>query len=202
MAHQGWRIVCETSFRKILKESDQLAHIRWDNHGTDACAPCKSLRYSLYNSRSDERVLESEQALNVHIRQALDLRQKMEEVIEIAQTEWNLSFPVSLALACFSFDYASGLKLPDIWEETQADWIAKTFGLDVLLFGIQMKAPGNTMHTFILRRWHTSILILSYLFFICSSRKILSLVTGESCMHTLTAVVDRIETSTCCLLDQ
>ena len=109
------RIISESSFRRILKESDQLAHIRWDNHGTGACATCKSLRYSLYNSRSDERVLESGEALKVHIRQALDLRQKMKEVIEIAQTEWNLDrllFPVRLALACISFDYASGLKLP------------------------------------------------------------------------------------------
>ena len=193
------RIICETSFRKILKESDQLAHIRWDNHGTGACATCKSLRYSLYNSRSDERVLESEQALSVHIRQALDLRQTMEEVIEIAQTEWNsddLSFPVGLALACISFDFASGLKLPGIWEETQADWIAKTFGLDVHSFGITNEGARQYNAYFILRRWHTSILILSDLFFICSSRKILSLVTRESCMHTLTAVVDRIETST------
>ena len=63
----------------------------------------------------------------------------MTEWMEKAASEWKKQrnlFPFRLALASICLDFASGLKLPGLWEESQADWIAKTFGLDVHLFGI------------------------------------------------------------------
>ncbi len=115
------RIISLTSFRRIIKTNDSLKHIRFDSHGTGACATCKALRYTLFNSRSDDRVIAAGHALEVHVRQALDLRQRMTEWMEKAESEWenhrNL-FPLRLALACICLDFASGLKLPSLWEES------------------------------------------------------------------------------------
>ena len=44
------RIISLSSFRRIIKTNDNLKHIRFDSHGTGACATCKAIRVRMIAS--------------------------------------------------------------------------------------------------------------------------------------------------------
>lgn len=134
------RILSDTSFRFILKTSEALRHIKFNKASTGNCRICKTLRWTIYNARSEARMNEASEALKVHIRRADLLRTIMNERIKKCQSVYYTHMCKDrngrLECAMISYDYASNLQLPSTCQETQDDWMANCFGFNVHIFGI------------------------------------------------------------------
>ena len=132
--------VKRSSFKSLLKTEESLQHIKLSKRTRGMCEVCKSLRLSLQRASSDERAVTLMESLRTHLQYAHDLRIVYKERIELASLKWTENMRSGgyerLSVAAISFDYATQLSLPVSAFETQGEYIASQFGLDVNLFGI------------------------------------------------------------------
>jgi hypothetical protein len=140
--------VGRSSFMEILKRDDGLANIKFSKRTRGLCELCKDLRLSLQRSSSNERATSVMEELRKHLQAAHDLRTLYKERQRRAIHTWPLR--QRAAMAMISFDYAVQLTLPVSSMETQNEYMATRFGLDVNLFGISnesAKEYHNILYT-------------------------------------------------------
>ena len=123
-----------TSFRKIYHENQRLRHIKLSTRTRGVCEKCKAWRESLMKTSDPQRTEEILIEFQEHLKAAERQQKLYKERANTAVKSWNRHG--RLQMAVISFDYGVAWKCPRTAQQTQGEYMAERFGLDIFLFGI------------------------------------------------------------------